>query len=451
MFFNLHSIFKYVSVLISKMLKYLSIKDFDFAQGWQKGLVKVKKLNKFEKFMTYFWLLGPFIYLIERDPADLWLSIISVIFIFRCFKRNDWFWLKQTWVRFAFLFWICSILSSLLSNFPLYSLSQSIVWIRFPLYALAAQTWLARDRDIRIMMLVSILIGMITMCLILIAETIIDPKLRLSWPYGDLVPGGYLVKVSLPLFCILMAISTKNFGKTNIISGTIGLFTIGISVLTGERGHVLIRVVSGIVSSIVWKPNLKIILFLILTNLLLVISILQIRPDLEDRFIKGTIKSIPFLNMKVNKGEGHYAYWGSWRAGIQQSVKTPFVGAGPSVMRLTCKNLPEHEPIWLPGLNYCGNHPHNFYIQMFAETGIFGFLSGTAMLLAIVYACFRERKFFPNCPMVTTAFITPLAIFFPIQNFGSLYGQWGNLFIWFAVGFALSQVQAWNRQSSKFN
>ena len=114
----------------------------------------------------------------------------------------------------------------------MYSLSQSVVWIRFPLYALAAQTWLARDRDIRIMMLVSILIGMITMCLILIAETLIEPKLRLSWPYGDLVPGGYLVKVSLPLFCILMAISTKNFGKTNIISGVIGLFTIGISVLT---------------------------------------------------------------------------------------------------------------------------------------------------------------------------------------------------------------------------
>ena len=25
--------------------------------------------------MTFFWLIGPFIYLIERDPADLWLII----------------------------------------------------------------------------------------------------------------------------------------------------------------------------------------------------------------------------------------------------------------------------------------------------------------------------------------------------------------------------------------
>ena len=60
----------------------------------------------------------------------------------------------------------------------------------FPLYAAAAQVWLAKDRDIRVMMFLSILIGMLIMCFILIAETLIEPKNRLSWPYGDLVPGG---------------------------------------------------------------------------------------------------------------------------------------------------------------------------------------------------------------------------------------------------------------------
>ena len=32
--------------------------------------------------------------------------------------------------------------------------------------------------------------------------------------------------------------------------------------------------------------------------------------------------------MNVSKEENQ-AYWGSWRAGIQQSVKTPFIGVGP--------------------------------------------------------------------------------------------------------------------------
>ena len=41
---------------------------------------------------------------------------------------------------------------------------------------------------------------MLIMCIILIEKTVIEPKTRLTWPYGDLVPGGYLAKVSLPLF-----------------------------------------------------------------------------------------------------------------------------------------------------------------------------------------------------------------------------------------------------------
>ena len=65
----------------------------------------------------------------------------------------------------------------------------------------------AKDRDIRILMLISLLISMLVMCSILIAETIIEPKTRLTWPYGDVVPGGYVAKFSLPLFCVLIAIA----------------------------------------------------------------------------------------------------------------------------------------------------------------------------------------------------------------------------------------------------
>ena len=46
---------------------------------------------------------------------------------------------------------------------PLFSFQQGFVWIRFPLYAAAAQVWLAKDRDIRIVMLLSMLIGMLIM------------------------------------------------------------------------------------------------------------------------------------------------------------------------------------------------------------------------------------------------------------------------------------------------
>ena len=62
-------------------------------------------LTGWERTMHVFWLLGPFILLIERSPADLWLSVIALTFAGRSIARREGWWLRVTWVRLAFLFW----------------------------------------------------------------------------------------------------------------------------------------------------------------------------------------------------------------------------------------------------------------------------------------------------------------------------------------------------------
>ena len=135
------------------ILKYLSIPELNFSESWRIGWIKINGLSKFDKYMTFFWLLGPFIYLIERDPADLWLTLIGIIFLVRCIIINDWNWISQLWFKLAVLLWIFGLFSASLSDDPIFSLQQGFVWIRFPVYAAAAQVWLARDRDVRIIML----------------------------------------------------------------------------------------------------------------------------------------------------------------------------------------------------------------------------------------------------------------------------------------------------------
>jgi O-antigen ligase len=329
---------------------------------------------------------------------------------------------------------------------PLFSFQQGFVWIRFPLYVAAAQVWLAKDRDIRILMLLTMLIGMLLMCGILIAETLIDPKTRLTWPYGDLVPGGYLAKVSLPLFCVLMAIAVSKKSKAGIFSGMIGLLSIGVSALTGERTNFLIRACGGILASIVWKPKFLMISLLIFIEVLAVLALFFTRPDLSSRFGDQFLNSIPIANTSDNN-----PYWGAWRGGIQQGLLNPIKGIGPSGTRNTCANLDTNLPEWLPGKNYCGNHPHNFYVQLFAEVGIVGLVFGCIMFGSLIISCFKARLANFNCPMAATAFVVPLGLFFPIQQFGSFYGQWGNLFTWFAIAFAVSQYQGWRKPKNTLN
>ena len=82
---------------------------------------------------------------------------------------------------------------------------------------------------------------------------------------------------------------------------------------------------------------------------------------------------------------------------------------------------------------------------MFAETGIVGLLIGCSMFVSIIWTCFKARRENFECPMAATAFVVPFALFFPIQQFGSFYGQWNNLFTWFAIAFAISQYQGWRK------
>ena len=427
------------------ILKYLSILELNFSESWRIGWHKINCLSKTDKYMTLFWFLGPFIYLIERDPADLWLTIICIFFLARCIKFKDWRWTSQIWFQSAFALWLFGLFSAITSADPLFSFQQGFVWIRFPLYAAAAQVWLAKDRDIRIVMLLSILIGMLIMCGILIAETIVEPKIRLSWPYGDFVPGSYISKFSLPLFCVLMAIAVSKKNKAGMFSGFVGLLSVAVSALTGERTNFLIRAFGGILASMVWKPKFILISTLILIEVLAVLVLFFYRPELGNRFGKQFVDNIPLVNTSDTN-----SYWGAWRGGIQQGLITPIKGIGPSGTRNSCINLDEDMPKWLPGKNYCGNHPHNFYVQLFAETGMVGLLIGCIMFASIIISCYRARKFNFDCPMAATAFVVPLGLFFPLQQYGSFYGQWGNLFTWFAIAFALSQYQGWRDTNSNF-
>ena len=153
-------------------------------------------LPKWEKPFHVFWLLGPFILLIERSPADVWLSILALAFAVRSLCLRDGAWLFSGWVRATFVFWFVCLLSAFLSSTPNYALAEAISWFRFPLFAMATAFWLGRDKRLLYAMIFSTGIGMMLMTGILTAEMLIEGQKhgRLTWPYGDLVPGNYLAK-----------------------------------------------------------------------------------------------------------------------------------------------------------------------------------------------------------------------------------------------------------------
>ena len=386
------------------------------------------ELPKWERGFHIFWLLGPFILLIERSPADFWISLLALTFVIRSVVKGDGAWLKPFWVRAGFAFWIWCIIAGAVSDFPAYSVGEAIVWFRFPLFAMATAFWLARDKRLLYTMLISTALGLVVMCGILTAEIMIVGQQggRLSWPYGDLVPGNYVAKVGLPAFTIMVALAVSINGRVATLSGIIALFTMAISVMTGERINFLIRACGGMLAGLVWKPKWGRYLGLVAIEVLAVVLIFSALPvtaaRFTDQFIAGATNPQESGWLKTING------------GWQVAQDNLMFGIGTGNYRLVSYEgiLDKYENV-RPDV-----HPHNYYVQMLLETGLIGFILGAVFLWSIIWACFRASFKNRENVFVATAWVIPFGLFWPIATTADFFGQWNNIFMWSAVALALS-------------
>ena len=394
------------------------------------GRAYMSGLPKGEKAIHIWWLLGPFILLIERSPADLWLSVCVLAFLIRAIVKKQTEWLKAFWVRAAFVFWAVTILSALLSADPAYAVGEAFVWFRFPLFAMATVYWLGVDRRMIYAMMLTTLFGLLIMCGILTAEIFIEGQKggRLTWPYGDKVPGNYVSKVGLPVFTVMVALAVSVKGRIAAWSGIFALLTMLISVMTGERINLLIRACGGMLAGLVWKPNWRRYLGLVAVEVLAVVIVFQAMPDIGNRYVDEFIAKLPTGS--------HSPYYKTMAPGVMAFEQAPILGIGTGNYRNMCEEIAGDQIKQVK----CSTHPHNFYIQMAGETGVIGLITGTIFLWSIIWLCFKVGWRHRDNVIVATAWVVPFGLFWPITSSADFFGQWNNIFMWSAVALAMTSI-----------
>jgi O-antigen ligase len=378
---------------------------------------------------------GPFL-------PDLIVSLLSIWFLCYSLKNKIYYIYFNFYFYYFIAFCLACIISSVLSDNIIFSLKASLFYIRIGVFALLISYLI--DQNIKI------LDYFYYAFLITFSALIIDGYIqyfsgsnifgfqihgvRVSSFFGsELILGSYLARLFPLLFALFIARTSKHFMESYVISVLFILIDILIFI-AGERSSFVLLNLSTIfiilfISKYKW---FRLITFVISFSIVTFLTLND--TGLYNRYIKTPIEGMGINEQ--NKKIFSPAHDSLIRTAINMFLDKPVFGHGPKFFRVKCK-----DPRYAEGLNPCDTHPHNFYIQLLAETGIIGFSFLAGLFFYFIFITLRHiYEYFVHKRLWLSDYqiclLSGLLItIWPITTNGNIFTNYLMLFYGLQMGF----------------
>lgn len=401
-------------------------------------------------------LLLPYAIISGPAIADIAIVLIGSLFLFKCYKTNNWYLFKNTY-SLIFIIWnIYLILLSIFSDNILLSLESSLFYFRFGIFALAIFDIIDNDRKILIYFFWSLFLALTLVSLDAWFQFFngknltgnIYNKQRLSGFFGEeFVLGSYLSR----LFPLFFGLAVHIYSKSKIVVILALLLFLSIDCLifiSGERSAFLYLILSTAII-LLFSSNWKLIrLSTFIISLIILIFVSIYNPNAKKRMIDQTLSQTNIL--KENVLEMKFNIFSVQHQVIYKSATSIFLdnkifGIGPKMFREECKQKKYQFVVEEDlSVNGCQLHPHNSYIQLLTETGIIGVLPVLFLLMLILKKFISHALYFFT--KNTKHFLTDyqlnlytclLITLFPFVPTGNFFGNWINVIYFLPIGFLL--------------
>ena len=381
--------------------------------------------------------------------SDGIVIIMSLFVINEIIAKKKYFLFKNKAILLFLLFVFILCISSILSDNPISSLRSSFLYIRFGLFILGT-IYILENVDKNFYNFFFYIILATIICLLFFATIqffyidlpFIDysrvDSSRVSSFFGDeKIMGSYLLKI-LPLTLYLML---KMKIRIEYIFLLFLIFFYGI-LISGERTSLILSLILGFLLFFInysWKKKF---LFLGIFIILLIL-ILMNSQVLSQRLIFETYRDIIADNHLYNNfnifSTGHTHYFIS---SINMFLSNNIIGIGPNLFREVCA----YQEYYLGNeIMSCSTHPHNFYFQLLAETGLLGFLFLFSFFLYLSFKVLRflfKKELFENYKycLLLSIFIN----IFTISSHGNFFNNWNSISIFLPLAFFIKEFNLIN-------
>jgi O-antigen ligase len=174
-------------------------------------------------------------------------------------------------------------------------------------------------------------------------------------------------------------------------------------------------------------------------------------PEAKHRMFRQTFETIGFQKSVDKKYFFSPNHESLFLTAFKMFKDKPIFGHGPKMFREICKNEK-----YAVGISPCMTHPHNFYVQLLAETGIIGFSFLFSAFAYVLYCAYRQlksivlrqKRYLTDYQVCLLAGI--LITVWPLTTNGNFFHNWLMIVYSLPVGFYLHSIYGKNRKNISF-
>jgi O-antigen ligase len=383
---------------------------------------------------------------------DLIVSLSSLIFLIYVFKNKLFFYFTKKPLIIFFIFCAyCILVSTFAAKDMMLSFESSLFYFRIGVFSCLVWYLLEQNKKILNYFYYALVISFFA----LIVDGYIQfffntnivglpkPGDRISSFFGDeLIMGSYLSR----LFPLLFALFIVKDKKKLELYFMIFFFTLlgGLVLISGERAAFFLYVLSFIFIIFFMKGYVKLRIVLSVSCLIFIIIIISSFSPVKNRMLSDPTSTI-------TKSIFTPAHDSLIRTAYNMFLDKTFVGHGPKMFRVICKDKK-----YATGITPCMTHPHNFYVQLLAETGVMGFsflFTAFAYVLYCAYRQFksivlRKKRYLTDYQVCLLAGI--LITVWPLTTNGNFFHNWLMIVYSLPVGFYLHSIYGNNKKNISF-